>query len=658
MEPLFQALSSASVIRRWSDLEVLSAVYNGRACVALHASRSTEADGDDKGRERLAELATLHRSIRGTLFPAVVAADADCVVLDCSATLDLGTLWQSARVDRRKVLDYSQAAALGLDIAIALGQLKNVWSRGLGSLCWANLLADTDGGTWLLAIPGVESGWHPDAQVHQAPEVAAGALPTPAADVFAMWALFISCIDVLDLPDRMKQALAKGATDEYSRLFVQSQQAAGASIVTNRLASTAHAVPHWEVLWDALGISPDHGSLRRQMATLMSAYGEKPKGHSPASSVGGGRYELRRAVGVGATGSVWESYDRNLGETVAIKRLRADVGDNAKRRFKREAQLLRKVIHPCVIHGFDYFEEDDIAFAVMRFVDGPQLDAFARGLEPTATRVGEVVADVAAGLAALHATGIVHRDVKPGNVLVEGDGGAVLVDLGVAGSGDLSSFTTSAGSLRFMSPEQRHGLAVSGTSDVYSLGVTWWSALHWARGLEPDWMQFEQGPLAESVVAQLEVSPAHVAFLRACISADEASRPSADALVRGLLEAPSEVSEDDERPALRLGPGVRWLDLPGGQVVSLGRRVVMRRILQALADARLTSAGAISAESLLAAGWPGEQMSEESGMNRLYVTMTRMRKLGLEAVLTTTDDGWTFSKDIRVVCVTEPTAPT
>ncbi|MCC3765576.1 protein kinase [Glycomyces sp. TRM65418] len=200
-----------------------------------------------------------------------------------------------------------------------------------------------------------------------------------------------------------------------------------------------------------------------------------------AGAVLDGRYRLERRIGGGGMGDVWEGTDTVLWRTVAVKVLLADLVDDRgfRERFRREARAIAVMQGPGVVEVYDYGEIEDedaqLAYLIMEYVDGKPLSRLL-GLwgKLGAADTLRVVGGVAEALQAAHAAGIVHRDIKPGNILVRGDGSVVLVDFGIARANHNLTLTTTGvvlGTVTYMSPEQAAGENLTAASDLYSLGV-------------------------------------------------------------------------------------------------------------------------------------------------------------------------------------------
>ncbi|MFL1467135.1 protein kinase domain-containing protein [Marinobacter sp. HN1S83] len=194
-----------------------------------------------------------------------------------------------------------------------------------------------------------------------------------------------------------------------------------------------------------------------------------------------GRYEIEREIGRGAMGVVYLGKDPRIARTVAIKTLGYQAFEekelaDLKARFFREAEAAGRLNHPAIVTVYDVGEETDLAYIAMDYAQGRPLSDFGRagGLLPLATTL-DIVARVADALEYAHARKIVHRDIKPGNIIYNPDSGEVkITDFGIAKIADDSRTRTGSvmGSPLYMSPEQLKGQKVSGASDIYSLGVT------------------------------------------------------------------------------------------------------------------------------------------------------------------------------------------
>src|SRR4051794_13852538 len=207
----------------------------------------------------------------------------------------------------------------------------------------------------------------------------------------------------------------------------------------------------------------------------------------------GGRYKLVDRIAGGGMGDVWRGMDEVLGRTVAGKILLPALLEEPgfAERFRGEARTMATINHPGVVDVYDYGSDPAVgAYLVMEYVEG---DALSRTLgrvgRLTTARTMALVAQAADALQAAHDKGIVHRDVKPGNLLVRPNGSLVLTDFGIARSamvGQLTQAGSVLGTASYISPEQAAGSTASPLSDVYALGVVAYQCLSGRRPFEGD----------------------------------------------------------------------------------------------------------------------------------------------------------------------------
>jgi serine/threonine protein kinase len=197
----------------------------------------------------------------------------------------------------------------------------------------------------------------------------------------------------------------------------------------------------------------------------------------------GGRYQLSSRVAIGGMGEVWQATDLVIGRTVAIKILKDEyLGDPGfLERFRAEARHAALVNHEGIANVFDYGEEDGSAYLVMELVPGEALSTILERERVLATdRVLDIVAQTANALHAAHSAGLVHRDIKPGNLLITPDGRVKITDFGIARIADQVPLTATGqvmGTVQYLSPEQASGHPASPTTDIYSLGIVAYEAL-------------------------------------------------------------------------------------------------------------------------------------------------------------------------------------
>jgi eukaryotic-like serine/threonine-protein kinase len=202
-----------------------------------------------------------------------------------------------------------------------------------------------------------------------------------------------------------------------------------------------------------------------------------------------GRYRVIKELGRGAMGIVYLAEDSVLSRTVAIKMI-ALTGNDRERdmheaRFRQEARAAGGISHPSIITIYDVGREGDVAFIAMELVEGRELRDLIRDGSLTLSQSIELVALVADGLAFAHELGIVHRDIKPGNIMVLKDGRVKIMDFGIARLREPTVKTQTGvllGSPQYMSPEQISGQSLDGRADIFSLGVVLYEML---TGVKP-----------------------------------------------------------------------------------------------------------------------------------------------------------------------------
>lgn len=219
----------------------------------------------------------------------------------------------------------------------------------------------------------------------------------------------------------------------------------------------------------------------------------------------GGRYTLGSPVGSGGMADVYRATDNRLGRAVAVKVLRSSSsGDGERSRFRAEARTLASLNHPSLVTLLDAGTCDEHPYLVMELVEGPSLSQALRdgsSLDPE--RVARVGAQIAAGLAYAHQRGVIHRDVKPGNILLAGDDRALLADFGIArlledDAGHTRTGDT-IGSPAYLSPEQVSGDQPTAAVDVYALGLVLLECLTGVRAYV--------GTPVEAALARLSAAP-------------------------------------------------------------------------------------------------------------------------------------------------------
>ncbi|MFB6564561.1 MULTISPECIES: serine/threonine-protein kinase [unclassified Streptomyces] len=260
-----------------------------------------------------------------------------------------------------------------------------------------------------------------------------------------------------------------------------------------------------------------------------------------------GRYRLVEPIGRGGMGKVWRAHDELLHRTVAVKELTAGLyvaqadRDVMHARTQKEARAAARIQHPAVVTVHDVLEHDDRPWIVMEYIDGPSLADAAKAagrIEPReAARIG---LHVLGALRAAHAVGVLHRDVKPGNVLLAKDGRVLLTDFGIAAIEGDSSITRTGeivGSIDYLAPERVTGGIPDPSSDLWSLGATLYTAVE-ARS------PFRRTSPISSLQAVVNDEPPALRqagalgpIITALLRKDPTERPSAEEAERMLLEA-------------------------------------------------------------------------------------------------------------------------
>ncbi|QDZ15558.1 serine/threonine protein kinase [Humibacter ginsenosidimutans] len=279
----------------------------------------------------------------------------------------------------------------------------------------------------------------------------------------------------------------------------------------------------------------------------------------------GGRYELQSRIAVGGMGEVWQATDLVIGRQVAIKILKDEyLGDPTfLERFRSEARHAALVNHEGIANVFDYGEEDGSAFLVMELVPGEALSTILEREGSLSTdKVLDIVAQTAAALHAAHAAGLVHRDIKPGNLLITPDGRVKITDFGIARIADQVPLTATGqvmGTVQYLSPEQASGHPASPTTDIYSLGIVAYECL---AGRRPFTGESQVAIAMAQINEQPPPLPVTISepvrnLVYACIAKNPAERPSSAA---HLARAATALRRGDVQAAAAAVPAVLGAD--------------------------------------------------------------------------------------------------
>jgi eukaryotic-like serine/threonine-protein kinase len=321
------------------------------------------------------------------------------------------------------------------------------------------------------------------------------------------------------------------------------------------------------------------------------------------------RYRLDEHIAVGGMGEVWQGTDLVLNRKVAVKLLRPEHANDEDllARFRSEARLAGLLSHPniCQVFDFNDAQPPDPAYLVMEYVDGPSLAGLLHDGPLDSARTMDIVAQAARGLAAAHRAGMIHRDVKPGNLLVRDDGLIKVSDFGIARAESATPVTRTGllpGTPGYMAPERSAGAGATPSSDLYSLGVVAYQCLTGRPPFEGDalavaiaHMDRDMPPLPPSV-------PAPVAALVAELtSKDPQDRPSSAQNVADRAERlkaiQAQAAEGTAMPAVAPTlPDLPRVSGPGAE----GFRLLEPRTWRQLRVPAVPSRAALSAAAVVA----------------------------------------------------------
>jgi eukaryotic-like serine/threonine-protein kinase len=321
-----------------------------------------------------------------------------------------------------------------------------------------------------------------------------------------------------------------------------------------------------------------------------------------------GRYELVRPLGHGAMATVDLAHDVELERPVALKRLAENLArdEDLRRRFLREARLAARLAHPNVVRVFDVGEDDGRPFIAMEYVEGETLAELVgrRGRLPAA-EAATIGMQLCAGLAAAHAAGLVHRDVKPQNLLLGTDGVVKLGDFGIAAGHEGTRLTiagTVLGTAGYLAPEQARGERVTAAADIYAVGAVLYELLTGEPARTVGSLAelgAEDGFRPPDLAARAPTAPPElVSAVTACLSVRPEDRPPSAAALARLL-AP--VASEAQTLSLPPDPAQRATEIlarpAGPRPWWARRRLATIAVLAAAAVAGLVVAVALSSGS-------------------------------------------------------------
>jgi tRNA A-37 threonylcarbamoyl transferase component Bud32 len=303
-------------------------------------------------------------------------------------------------------------------------------------------------------------------------------------------------------------------------------------------------------------------------------------GHYVAGTTLADRYRIVSLLGKGGMGEVFRAEDLRLNQTVALKFLPASMAEDetARERFHQEVRLAREISHPNVCRVFDIGETDGRLFLTMEYVDGEDLASLLRRIgQFPQSKALDIARQMCAGLAAAHDHGVLHRDLKPGNIMLDGRGRVRVTEFGLAALAEnLSGEEASAGTPAYMAPEQLAGTEVTIRSDIYSLGLVLYEIFTGKKAFEaatlPELIRMRERSTPSSISAIVkDVDPLVERVILRCLEKDPAKRPAtalqvaaalpggdplAAALAAGETPSPEMVAAAGEKEGLR--PAIAW----------------------------------------------------------------------------------------------------
>jgi serine/threonine protein kinase len=272
---------------------------------------------------------------------------------------------------------------------------------------------------------------------------------------------------------------------------------------------------------------------------------------SPGSTFAG--YEVESVVGLGGIGVLYRARQLRLDRPVALKIVEADVARDpvVRERLRREARAVAALDHPNVVPLYEAGEADGTVYIVTRWVEGTELGTLLHERGPLAPAdAADAAAQIADALQLAHEKGLIHRDVKPSNVLMTADGHVYLTDFGLAKRAETAAGLTGAdqvlGTVDYVAPEQIEGSEPDARGDIYSLGCMLYEMLTGEApyadqrgGMAKMWAHVNSEPRALSQWRS-DVPPALEETMRRAMAKDPAARPTARAFRRAVLEAVGE----------------------------------------------------------------------------------------------------------------------
>jgi tRNA A-37 threonylcarbamoyl transferase component Bud32 len=359
---------------------------------------------------------------------------------------------------------------------------------------------------------------------------------------------------------------------------------------------------------DATRLAESSGSGPRKSGSSRSGSSSSPgwlstsdaidHGRFPPGTLLGGRYRIVGRLGKGEMGEVYRADDLKLGQVVALKFLPPDVDRDAARltQLHSEVRMARQVSHPNVCRVYDIDEVEGHTFLSMEYVDGEDLASLLRriGRFPE-DRALAIARQMCAGLAAAHERGVIHRDFKPANVMLDAAGKVRITDFGLAGA---AGEAIRAGTPAYMAPEQLAGAEVTARSDIYALGLVLYEVFTGQRALEGSNLaelirKREQSEMAPPSAIVRDLNPEIDQAIMRCLRPDVANRPPsalavaaslpggdplAAALAAGETPSPEMVAAAGSSEAISIrwaAAAITWLMVTLGAMVLIDQRILL-----------------------------------------------------------------------------------
>jgi serine/threonine protein kinase len=317
-----------------------------------------------------------------------------------------------------------------------------------------------------------------------------------------------------------------------------------------------------------------------------------------------GRYKILGELGRGAMGIVYKAEDPNLDRLVALKTIILDEDAEGaaeyKKRFMLEAKAAGKLNHPNIVTTFDCGEHEGLAYLAMELLEGTDLRSRLQKESIPAAEALELARQVAEGLAYAHARGVVHRDIKPGNIMLNGGGQPKLMDFGLARM-RMADHKTSTGMVlgtpRYMSPEQISGLPVDQRSDIFSLGIVLYEMLTGTRLFAGENIEQVQHLITQTdhvpPTRQVPGLPPMVDFVVAralkkdpAVRYQDAREFAADLATCVAELRSSEVSDPSGSKTVKLEAAPEKVDAPAARMIAIDTRLPMSRLFDATSALR------------------------------------------------------------------------